>query len=352
MSSYGLQTRILHINEVANVPSTLVAHARQSGKQWALHRIPAGRGCPVRVLGSRLVDLERFSRFAHQADLIDLHYATNGYYGWGSIPLVLHLHGSDVRKDWQRPGLRYVISRTLERADAVVCATPDLLEWVRPVRPDARWLPNPLPPQYVTAPPAPVIPRRIFLSSRWDLTKGLDVLLPLARELVERGYEVVGVDWGTHTAQARNAGVRLFPHCAPSEFAQLLASAQVVVGQVEFSLLTMTDYQALSLGRPLVAAASVEGAPIAAVDVRTAPSSVQYPHVMPGDFRLWPHTGLTARDPQQIANLVEAICAGDHVLADSPDNALLRREWVMERHGVEVALAAVERVYREVLGEK
>lgn len=324
---YSESSKILHVNEIANVPSTLVAAARSDGKEWALHRIPAGKGNPLKVGFTRLQDLVAWQEIRKEAQLLHVHYATNGYYGWGKKAFVLHLHGSDIRRDWKKPVLRQVITKSLRRADAVLYATPDLKEWICDIRPDAQWLPNPVPNEFLASTPTiSVKPKRIFFSSRWDEAKGIDILLPLAKLLVKNGYEVVGVDWGTHTSHAVECGVRLFPRMSQKDFRNFLATAAVVVGQLQFPSLSMTDYQTLALGKPLVSAANKEGAPTFMVEC--------------GQYSGIP------RDPIVLERFISS-------LVENPDSYTEKtsrsRQWVMDTHAPNRVVAHLENVYRKLL---
>lgn len=329
---YSATTKVIHVNEIANVPSTLVAQARLEGKAWSLRQIPAGKGHPVKVITSRIQDLFRWQQDRRSADLIHLHYATNGYYGWGRKPLVLHLHGSDVRRDWAKPGLRQVISASLRRADAVLCATPDLLPWVRSMRPDAVWMPNPLPLEFFAPAETTSVPGRVVFSSRWDDTKGLDVMVPLAKLLVRSGVEVHGLDWGTHVSQAREMGVILHPLMPLPQFSQFLASADLVVGQLQFAAMSMTDYQTLALGRRLLRAHSAEQAPAATVAI----TDLEIPEDTGPDL---------PRNPKAIAQWIVAQLAE----ADTPETSRQRRDWVFEHHHPQSVIRELENIYRRIL---
>ncbi|MCS4484028.1 glycosyltransferase [Gleimia sp. 6138-11-ORH1] len=341
---YSAATKVVHVNEIANVPSTLVAQAQHEGKAWSLQRIPAGKGHPLRVISSRLQDLFHWLRKRRGADLIHLHYAANGYYGWGKLPFVLHLHGSDIRKDWQKPGLKQVISKSLRRADKVLCATPDLLPWVQKVRPDAVWVPNPLPLEFFIPIDTPVVSGRVVFSSRWDDTKGLDVLLPLAQELVDAGVEVHGLDWGDQAFRAAELGVVLHPLMPLPEFARFLASADLVVGQLQFAALSMTDYQTLALGRRLLCSQSVEAVPAATVAASDSnfPEGAAQPTLLE---HVSPLPATLPRDPKAIAKWIISQLAE----VDSPAAMQARRDWVYENHHPANVVARLEEIYREIV---
>ncbi|OFR31185.1 hypothetical protein HMPREF2891_03840 [Actinomyces sp. HMSC065F11] len=273
------------------------------------------------VLKRRFDDLLNWPRIKAQADIVHVHYATNGYYGWSSKPFVLHVHGSDIRLDWHKPGLREVITRSLKRADVVLYSTTDLYDHIKMVRPDAIWSPNPLPHEFLELHQATEPNANVFFSSRWDESKGLDVLIPLAHILVSRGIRVTGLDWGTHKHLARAAGVELYPLMSRSEFARVLASAGVVVGQLKFPVLSMTDYQTLALNRPLICAASIENPPASTVTTGN-------------------EVGL-ARDPNLIADETMRLLA--------EENPRTTRQWVLERHHPQICVKYLEDIYTSIL---
>ncbi len=318
---YSSRTHVLHVNRIAGVPETLVAQAQIDRKAWALKEIPPGSGNPAAVLFNRIDDLLDWQRVSAKADIIHVHYATNGYYGWGSKPFVLHIHGSDIRADWKKPFLRGVITRSLTRAEAVLYSTPDLYKHIRSIRPDAKWMPNPLPHEFLVRPKTTAKNTQVFFSSRWDQTKGVEILIPLARILIESGLRVTGLDWGDHRNLARQAGVELLPLMDRSTFAEYLASAQVVVGQLKYPTLSMTDYQTLAVDTPLVCAANIENPP--ALTVST------------GDQEGFP------RDPNKIAREIQEILTGIHKQST--------REWVLERHHPRRTVEFLEGVYSEII---
>lgn len=264
--------RALHVNDVASVASTLVGKARELHMPWVLHRIPPGRGHPARVASSRLVDLVRWQGVRRGSDLVHVHYAANGYYGWGlGVPTVLHVHGSDIRHDVHGRVLGPVIRRSLARADLVLYSTPNLEPVVTRLRPDALWLPNPLPEEFAGDEPlVEPVPNRVVFNMRWDEDKGGEGLVAAARELVARGVEVHGVSWGPLADKAASVGVHLRPLMGKRDFRDFLASAQVIVGQQVLGALGVSDLESLAVARPLVVRCDEPDVPVVDSTVQSA----------------------------------------------------------------------------------
>lgn len=323
--------RVLHVNDVAGVASAAVAWAAAQRLPWRLWPLPPVRGRPLAIkVGRRARDLVRFYRHGRCAQVLHIHYGMFGYYAWFvRRPYVLHLHGTDVRVNLTSRVLGPLVRRAVRRAGAVVYSTPDLADEVRAMRPDATWLPAPLDPQVCATVPEPRAGagdrRRVVFSARWDPIKGTEQLLSIARRLrVERPeLDLVGVDWGVQAAAARQAGVRLVPKLPHDEFIELLAGADVVIGQqAGLPLVVVADLEAMVLGRPVIASYT---------------ASAAYGDEAP----LW--------------NTVEidAVDAVGEILAD-PGRAAARaaegRAWALRHHGADRFGASMLPVYQRLAG--
>ena len=275
MERSPLDLRVAHVGDVAGVGSALVTQARATGHRWMLYTLPAVRGPLVPAAARRAVDGVRWLRTRPGADVVHVHYGPNGYYGWGTrTPYVLHMHGSDVRMDLHRPVARELTLLSLRNAAAVLYSTQDLAGEVTALRPDAQWLPNPLSLEALEGErPGPVSGRVVF-SSRWDSTKGGEALVDAVAALVADGVEVHGVSWGVLAPRAQAAGARLHPLMTRPAFLDLMASAEVVVGQHSFGVPGMTELQAMALGRPVVMQAP--GTPVIASTTATLPERVRW----------------------------------------------------------------------------
>lgn len=269
--------RVVHVNDVAGVASAAIAQARADGLDWRLWPLPSVRGAPTAVkLARRARDVVRFHVDGRAADVLHVHYGMFAYYAWSVCrPYLLHLHGTDVRHNLGQRALGRLVRAGIRHAGIVAYSTPDLAAAVRELRPDAVWLPAPVSRDAValrgTAPGpgrrareggAADLHSRIVFASRWDPVKGLDALLDTASRLrrADPDLRLIGVDWGSGAGAARRAGVELVPRMPPAEFRALLATADVVIGQLESGCFGVTDLEAMVMERPLVARFTADAA--------------------------------------------------------------------------------------------
>ncbi|OKL48439.1 hypothetical protein BSR28_01685 [Boudabousia liubingyangii] len=316
--AYSSNTRVAHIMDIAYVPSTITRQARSHNRPWVVHNLPPVKFSPS-GLASRFVDLKHWLRGRKAVDLVHVHYATNGYYLWGfDGPSVLHFHGSDARINSQQPGVRQVIEASIKAASAVVYATPDLGETLSTLAPKATYLPNPapiLPPGFV---PEKAVPNRIVFNARWDDTKGGMKLVEAAKELVNYGFDVHSIDWGTYRQEARDAGVIMHPLMPMNDFASLLSTGSVVVGQFGFRALSISDMLTLKVGRPLM----------------TIPLTGLYEDSFP-------------LPGAELDTLAEQVADFATAKLDSVDSSVLT-DWIDEQHGIESCLQTWEDLYRSI----
>lgn len=277
MSASGSPTdgpRVLHVNDCASTTMHLLAEAHRRGLHWSYQPLAAPpqdwsgvRGQTRRaVLGARWVTV--LAARAARVQLMHVHSGTVVAHT-RLVPrrFVLHLHGSDVRSRLYQSEHRASVLWGLRHAAAVLYSTPDLAEHTLPHRSDARLFPVPLP---VASLPswAPAQRPRVVFASRWEAVKGLDTQLALAaglRRALGAEVELVGLNWGAGTGEAREAGVELVPRSSRSDFLNLLAGAHVVVGQSS-GMLAASELEAIGIGVPVVAALNPDwypdGAPV------------------------------------------------------------------------------------------
>lgn len=325
---YNRRTKVLHLGDVANTGSNLVASARAGGRNWALRDLPAAPSLTSPSAWARRgEDALRYATDGTRPDLTHIHYGPNGYYGsLKRAPYVLHLHGTDLRQDLHRPLIGHAERFAVQHASQLIVATPDLLEAAKNLDENAVYVPNPLPLEMYRRhtdlhgpAQAEVRDGSIFFSARWDDSKGGPELVELARELVSAGHEVIGVDWGTYASEAQDAGVTLLPRMTPVEFEQRLAQSEVVVGQFSFGSLGISDLETLATGRPLVG---------------------------------WVDPRLESGVPAQSVRIEDASAAIEDLLSDPARSTTLGtagRTWVLEERSPLRTVERLEELYSQVL---
>ena len=209
-----------------------------------------------------------------RSDVVHIH--TGGlapHARWLRSPWVLHLHGTDVRtrqyeEDWI-PKLRY----GAEHADRVLYSTPDLREHVENLTDRAVYLPVTV--RLDRAPRWRPVTGRVIFASRWDPVKGAEAQIEVAARLKRErpDLELLGLDWGSETEEARNVGVTLVPKMPHDDYREWLATASVVIGQMT-DVLSVSELEALATGVPVVSSANPEYYPLLQLLGAAGPAAV------------------------------------------------------------------------------
>lgn len=259
------QIRALHVHDAASVGRNLVDVAIELGQPWTMTDIPwyfkrawsGPTGHAVKRTRGAIWDAT-LALQSIRADVVHLH--TGGlspHARWLRTPWILHLHGTDVRTrqyetDWI-PKLRY----GTEHADRVLYSTPDLKEHVENLTDRAVYLPVTV--RLDRAPVWNPVPGRVIFASRWDPVKGAQAQIEVAARLKRErpDLDLLGLDWGSETEEARNVGVTIVPKMAHDEYREWLSTASVVVGQMT-DVLSVSELEALAIGVPFVSSAKPE----------------------------------------------------------------------------------------------
>jgi glycosyltransferase involved in cell wall biosynthesis len=261
--------RIVHVNDIASVASTLARAQRELGHDATVIE-PARSGfgsnlliraalLPVRW-GSLLFVAVRLRR--GRWDAIHIHYAWKGVVGvLSGRPFVLHCHGTDVRGIRRGSVRGRLNSLSMRRAAAVYYATPDLAEWVLPERPDAIFLPNPIETDRfhpaAAADPARAGRRDVLVGVRLDPIKGVDTIVGTIRELLGRrpGVRVTIVAQGGGVARAASvAGPNtvVVARSSRDELPGLFRDHRLALGQFLVGAMGNYELEALASGVPVV----------------------------------------------------------------------------------------------------
>ncbi len=321
--------RIAHLNDIAHVASVLAAGQRAAGHDaavfdpgkpgarlpypWKLISAPARVG-PIATAAWRI----RRGRF----DVVHVHYATHAPIGLlCGAPTVVHCHGSDIRGVRPASLVGRYLRAALDRAGAVLYATPDLADWAAGLRADASFLPNPIDTQAFR--PTLAAERDVLLGVRLSPVKGADVAIEGLRELVRRrpGTTVTIIGDGPLLEKARLAiGARaiVVPPLPHGRMPALLARHRVTLGQFRLGILSQYELEAMAVGLPLVADFRFPG-------VYDAPPPV-----------------VDAASPEAVA------LALARLLDDEPERRAVSvegRAWVAANHGVDRVVARLAATY-------
>lgn len=215
---------------------------------------------PVRLLAFRNL-ISKLS--PDYFEIAHIHWASYGILGLvGRIPFVVHCRGDDVRSRLKHPLFRPILTTILRRAAAVMCSTPDLLAVVQVVRPDAFFSPAPVDtnrfiPEKDSHSTLPQV-WTILLFARLDPDKGVDIATEAIMRFIQAhpNIRVRLLDWGTLRKKYTARFSHLFefvPLVPPDKVQDLIHSANVVVGQLALGALGLSELQAMSCAKPVIA---------------------------------------------------------------------------------------------------
>lgn len=322
--------RILHVNDVANVGATLVDGLVHLGHEAELRRlrlVAKRRSTSVKLLVSPL-RLQEWLAVNRQVrlgdyDVVHIHFA---YLGWlgilGRYPYTLHCHGSDVRRDLHDRLRRWPILISLRRAHSVLFVTPDLASIVRPIRPDAIFLPNPVNtdrfrPCYGTAERPP----RILIGSNLSPIKRVDIAFEAIQILLARHpqVQVTAIDQGPERQRYRGISrVTFVPPVPYEEMPALVQAHDMVIGQFGLGILSMVELESMACGKPVVC------------------------YFNYGDWYPEPPPVLSTNQPAQAADYLSALVENPVLRRQSGERG---RAWVEEQHGYLAVAKQLEQIY-------
>lgn len=335
MNSELKSPRVTHVNDCAFVGRALVDAAARSGLRWGYlppERVrPAGgfSGGPGRI--RQLPFVLRHVRVAATSDVLHIHYAT-------TVPLMrkpylrdrpylLHLHGTDIRRQWKDPRTHGLVQAAIDGASAVYYTNLDTVEEATTARADAVYMPAFVEPERLPAwrAPASTGPRSVVFVSRWDDTKGVETQLELAgalRAALPDDVRLIGLDWGPGAAEARARGVELVPRMPHGEFLDLIAGADVAIGQAA-GIIAVSELEAMAIG------------PVVLCPVTRLHDGGDPPPVLTG-------------------TVDEVVDRTIDVLADpiAASAALDARSWVLNKHTPERWVPVLEAAYRSAAADR
>lgn len=303
--------KVAQVNDVANVVKEVMVQAKQQQLPWDFISIPAKSGNLAKAMWRRAKHILKWLRQRKAYQLLHVHYLPNGYYFWGSkARKVVHIHGSDLRRDIHAKVWSKLAKRSIQTADLVLYATVDLRAEVEKWRPDAVYIPNPVSDICWNITSIPVDYDVVF-SMRLDEIKGGAALVQLMRELVARGYRVAALNWGEYAAAAKTTGADLYEPMPLEAYIQFITRGKVVLGQLQLGVLGMSELQALAIGKQVVVNAQAQ----------------------PNNPPIWQ------------ADLNTALDVTLQAIASPADNTQEIIDWARNHHHAKVTLSAIENAY-------
>lgn len=253
--------RIAEINDIASVASEITKGLRARGHDVTfmqprlvgakLHPLVKPVVGPARA--ADWVDLIHTMRTGNY-DLAHIHYAYLGNIGvLGGFPYILHCHGTDLRGStvFTRP----LIRSALRGAKHVFYSTPDLAAYVKPIRPDSEFLPNPIDTE-MFSPTVPASERTgVFICCALTDIKGVPRLYNACQRLaIERpDIRITAIAGGPYTDQfAALPNVTLLPHQQRWKFPGIINQHGIVLGWVKLGIAGMAELEAMACSRPVV----------------------------------------------------------------------------------------------------
>lgn len=258
---------VLQVGDIADVSAGLAA-ALAGHTEWRSTQVAVAEVRRHSRL-ARLVDLPyRAGRTrlrvsaavaAQRPAVVHLHWARYApFVSTRGVPLVVHVHGSDVRGRRASVAGR-LVGRALSKAAAVLVSTPDLLAESEGL---SRYLPNPIDID-LFAPSAPAEPGSaaevagrplVLLFARLNPIKGADRLVAAASAIRanDSAIRIATIGGGALDDAAVRAGVELLPPMSRLDIAHLVRSADVVVGQQLLGILSLSELEAMACARPVV----------------------------------------------------------------------------------------------------
>ena len=335
--------KILHINDVSNVASNLVAGQKELGFHAEIFRIPKVSAYSNKI-GWFLLPFKRFEnairlrRYVskYKFDVIHVHFATHAWMvQMMGLPYFLHVHGSDVRRYMYTPVYRELIIAAIKNAIKVFYVTPELKNHLRNIRPDAIFLPNPININEFNAHTKSNFPTgQILCISKLDRYKGVEDFLKTI-ELVwnARPDVTVGMfNFGNMvelanpflTKYKNDSRLRLISRLPYDQMPALNGAYEIVLGHQdpEYGSLSCSELESMACEKPVVVHFS-------------------YPDAYPE-----PPPVLVSKTPEDACNKIIQ-------LLDNPDRArslgLSARAWVERYHERVKIVKKLMEYYRDAI---
>jgi glycosyltransferase involved in cell wall biosynthesis len=329
--------RILYVNNLNQTAETFGKDLTRRGHTVSVYEPSLVGGLaplPLKLamMPGRILDMRHIvGKFSpNYFDIIHIHWASYGVLGLVSrVPFIVHCRGSDVRYRLKQPFFHAGLTYILRRAAVVLCSTPDLLPIIQSVRPDALFFPGPVDTErFAPDENEQSHPWTILLFARLDAIKGCEITVQGIARFARRHPEVRVklLDWGSEKEQYKRrygGHFEFVPFVAQELVQPLICSADVVVGQVFLGAFGLSELQAMSCAKPVIASFRCEEA------YPTPPSVCQ------------------AATVQEVDEHLEHFFQYPEAAKELGQSA---RKWVIGYHGRQVLAVKLEMLYQSILG--
>lgn len=265
--------KVLHVNDCASVASNLVGGLKALGVEAELFQPTLGtyRASKLRRAALPLIRTLEAFQLRHcvqkrQFDIVHIHYASFAYMTLlTGLPYILHCHGTDLRVDLNRFGLRGLSLLGIRRARKVFYATPDLIKYLQDIRKDAIFLPDPIRLEdFVPASRNEQHPSRVLSISKLDPFKGLERIIRTIELVWEARpqLEIAIFNFGQSTDQAKRfieehrtqSRLILLPPIPHKDMPALINGFSIILGQQNpnIAALGVSELEAMACGKPVV----------------------------------------------------------------------------------------------------
>ncbi|MBE6058623.1 MAG: glycosyltransferase [Clostridium sulfidigenes] len=261
----SIDKRIIHVNNVANVPLILIKGLKEIGYNSILYQPLLNRENNIKskfkLIYFRIKDIRYLRRNVEKNDILHIHY---GFYGILGIlsgkKYYLHLHGSDVRKNLKSIILGSITKLCIKKAINVFYSTPDLYELINPIRPDSIFLPNPIDTELFK--PIECLKSNndgylnIFIFARLDETKGADKIFKIVDYFSNKDIKIkfTALKWGSDYSKYE-VKYRFVNYIDFIEYDKLpieLNTFDLIIGQLSYGVVGVSELQALACGIPTI----------------------------------------------------------------------------------------------------
>ncbi len=334
--------RILQVNDINEVGENFSKELIKRGHAISFYKPDREGGfapLPIKLalMPKRLFDLRHVIKKLHteKFDIMHIHWASYGLIGLASnIPFIVECHGTDVRyrvrkNIFYRALLRFIF----HKASAVICITPDLLPVVRSIYPEVLFLPGPVDTDVFVPSNRENAPSRSFMTvllfARLERVKGCEIALRGILQFAQRHPEVQIklLEWGKekeYYKQLYENRFEFIPRVAPEMVNALLQTADVIIGQVALGAIGLSELQAMSCAKPVIA-------------------SFLYNDAYPAAPPLY-----QAATAQEIDDRLENLYQHPEEGVELGKKA---REWVINNHGIQVLGSRIEAVYQTIVND-